>query len=141
MKKYILILASFCLLSFTKGPGEIEIPESIKRTFEQKFPNAIDVKWESDTENHYEVGFILDGKEKTAVFLLDGTFKEIETEIKVIELPKRVLKSIEKKFPLSTINFAQKIQRANNVVVYEVEVNTGIEEIDITLDMYGFEVD
>ncbi|MFO0358677.1 MAG: PepSY-like domain-containing protein [Sphingobacteriaceae bacterium] len=141
MKHYIIILASLCLLSFAKGPGEIEIPESIKRTFEQKFPNAIDVKWESDTDSHYEVGFILDGKEKTAVFTLDGNFKEIETEIKNIELPKRVLKSIEKKFPLSKVSFAQKIQRANNVVVYEVEVNTGIEEIDITLDQYGFEVD
>ena len=40
MKHYIIILASLCLLSFAKGPGEIEIPESIKRTFEQKFPKS-----------------------------------------------------------------------------------------------------
>lgn len=136
---YLTILSLFFV--FTGLAGEIVIPESIKRSFEQKFPNAHEVKWDGDSETHYEVGFIMDGKEKLAVFLLDGTFKEIETEIKVSELPKRIIKSVERKYPLSKIAFALKIQRSNNSIVYEVEVNTGIEEIDITLDAMGYEVD
>jgi hypothetical protein len=141
MKRLIYIFALLVFSVFTMHAGVIEIPESIKRSFEQKFPNAQGVKWDGDSETHYEVGFIMDGREKLAVFSLDGTFKEIETEIKVIELPRRVVKAVEKKYPLSKIAFALKIQRSNNSVVYEVEVNTGIEEIDITLDSMGFEVD
>ena len=141
MKKYILLVASVWLVTFNLVAGEIEIPESIKKSFTQKFPTAHDIKWDGDSESHYEVGFVLDGKDKIAVFLPDGTFKEIETEIKVSEIPKRVLNSVNRKFPLSKIAFALKIQRSNNTTVYEVEVNTGIEEIDITLDSMGFEVD
>lgn len=141
MKRYIFLAASICLFAFNSVAGEIEIPEAIKRSFVQKFPTAHDVKWDGDADTHYEVGFVLDGKDKIAVFLPDGTFKEIETEIKITELPKRVIKSIDRKFPLSKIAFALKIQRSNNTTVYEVEVRTGVEDIDVTLDAMGFEVD
>jgi len=141
MRKLKLLIASICLFAFNSYAGVIEIPEVIKRSFEQKFPTAHDVKWDGDADSHYEVGFILDGKDKIAVFLPDGTFKEIETEIKISELPKRVIKSIDRKFPLAKIGFALKIQRSNNTTVYEVEVRTGVEDIDVTLDSMGFEVD
>lgn len=141
MKKLVLILICLFSIAIEIKAGEIEIPVAIKKSFIQKFPSAQDVRWEGDAETHYEVGFILDGKEKTAIFLVDGTFKETETEIKVSELPKRVIKSINKKFPLAKIAFALKIQRGNNAVVYEVAVDTGIEEVDVTLDPLGYEVD
>jgi len=140
MKKIIVIIGCSLLLASNSIAGEIEIPMAIKKSFIQKFPMAQDVRWDGDTETHYEVGFVIDGKEKTAIFLVDGTFKETETEIKIAELPKRVIKSVNKKFPLAKISFALKIQRGNNSVVYEVAVDTGIEEVDVTLDSMGFEV-
>jgi hypothetical protein len=136
--RYLIIAASLVMLSFTGGK---EIPASIKRSFVALFPKAHNVKWDGDSRSHYEAGFVQDGKDNIAVFLPDGTFKEIETEIKNSEIPKRVLKAVNKKYPLSKISFALKIQRSNNTVVYDLEVNTGIEEVDITLDTMGYEVD
>ncbi len=138
----LFFIALFSILSLsTAMAGEIELPEAVKKNFEVRFPNASNIRWDGDSDTHYEVGFVMEGKEKIAVFLPDGTFKEIETEIKSNEIPKRVLKAIDKKFPLSTVTFALKIQRSNNSTVYELEVNTGLEEIDITLDPMGYEVD
>jgi hypothetical protein len=136
--KGILIIVSLVIMSFTGGK---EIPAAIKKSFIKLFPSAHNVKWDGDPRTHYEAGFIQDGKDNIAVFLPDGTFKEIETEIRAAEIPRRVLKAVSKKYPLSKISFALKIQRSNNTIVYDLEVNTGIEEIDITLDAMGFEVD
>ena len=126
------------MLSFKGGK---EIPASIKKSFIARFPLAHHVRWDGDSRSQYEVGFVQDGKDNIAVFLPDGTFKEIETEIKQSEIPKRVLKAVSKKYPLSKVSFALKIQRSNNTTVYDLEVNTGVEEIDITLDTMGYEVD
>ncbi len=141
MRKIIFVFVFTVVSSVTAMAGEIELPEAVKKNFEVRFPNASNIRWDGDSETHYEVGFVMEGKEKIAVFLPDGTFKEIETEIKSHEIPKRVLKAIDKKFPLATVTFALKIQRSNNSTVYELEVNTGLEEIDITLDPMGYEVD
>ncbi len=134
---FIIILLS----GFLCKAEIIEIPEVIKKSFEEKFPNARNAKWDSSAEKQFEVGFELNGKENVAVFLMDGTFKEIETEIKISEIPIRIKKSISKKFPLSKITYAIKVHRANDKIVYDLEVNTGIELLDITLDIMGFEVD
>jgi hypothetical protein len=134
----VLAIVSLMMLSFTGGK---EIPSAIKKNFVKLFPSAHNVKWDGDPRTHYEAGFVQDGKDNIAVFLPDGTFKEIETEIKTSEIPKRVLKAVGKKYPLSKISFALKIQRSNNTTVYDLEVNTGVEEIDITLDTMGYEVD
>ncbi len=136
--RYLVVLVSLVMMSFTGGK---EIPASIKRSFSTRFPTAHNIRWEGSSNTHYEVGFVQDGKDNVAVYLPDGTFKEIETEIKTSELPKRVIKAVNKKFPLSKIGFALKIQRSNNTVVYDIEVRTGVEEVDITLDPMGFEVE
>src|ERR1043165_500086 len=135
--RYVFLMVSVVLMSFTGGK---EIPAAIKKNFVKLFPSAHNVKWDGDA-SHYEAGFVQDGKDNIAVFLPDGTFKEIETEIRSTDIPKRVIKAVSKKYPLSKITFALKIQRSNNTTVYDLEVNTGIEEIDITLDTMGFEVD
>lgn len=134
----LFVVVSLILMSFTGGK---EIPASIKRSFSTRFPAAHNIRWEGSASTHYEVGFVQDGKDNVAVFLPDGTFKEIETEIKITELPKRVVKAVNKKFPLAKIDFALKIERSNNTVVYDIEVKTGVEDIDITLDPMGFEVE
>ena len=136
----VLVIVT-CLVMMTSFKGVKEVPASIKRSFNTRFPTAHNIRWEESTGTHYEVGFVQDGKDNVAVFLADGTLKEIETEIKTTELPKRVIKSVNKKFPLSKIGFALKIERSNNTVVYDIEVRTGVEDIDITLDPMGFEVD
>jgi hypothetical protein len=136
--RYLILVIGVMMLSFTGGK---EIPASIKKSFVKRFPTAHDIRWEGDSQTHYEVGFVDEGKDKVAVFLADGTFKEIETEIRISEIPKRVLKAVNKRFPLSKISFALKIQRSNNAIVYDLEVNTGIEDIDITLDAMGYEVE
>jgi len=136
-----LFLIGFCFFfSASLHADIIEIPEAIKKTFEELFPKVKMVKWDNAEGNRFEAGFVLNGKDVVAVFMPDGTFTEIETPIQSNELPLRVLKSIQKKFPLCKVTYAMKIQRANDVIVYDLEVDTGAESLDITLDSYGFEV-
>ncbi len=136
-----LIIPILILFQLSLRADVIEIPEVIKKNFEELFPGVRSVKWETIGANQFEAGFTLNGKEVVAVFMNDGTFKEIETEIHTKEVPVRVQKAVLKKFPLSKITYAVKVERKNNVIVYDLEVDTGIERLDITLNSMGYEVD
>jgi hypothetical protein len=121
--------------------GGIEIPEKIKRSFQLNFPNASEVKWEKANSGRFEVGFIENGKENLALINGDGVILEIESEINIPDLPKRVTSSVKKKYPYAQISYATVVLRNKEVVAYELEIKNGIDEFDITLNTLGFEVD
>jgi hypothetical protein len=121
--------------------GGIEIPEKIKRSFQLNFPNASEVKWERANSGRFEVGFIENGKENLALINGDGVILEIESEINIPDLPKRVTSSVKKKYPYAQISYATVVSRNKEVVAYELEIKNGIDEFDITLNTLGFEVE
>lgn len=140
MKKiYLTLLLSFVIAGGLIA-GDAEIPEKIKRSFELRFPNASAVKWEKVTPHQFEVGFVENGKESLAVINSDGTIAEIESEINILDLPKRITSSVKKKFPYASINYATIVSRNNIVVAYELEIKNGTDEFDITLNTLGFEI-
>jgi hypothetical protein len=117
----------------------IEVPDAIKKAFQQKFPTAKKVKWEKEGSNDYEASFLLNGKELSALYSPDGQLKETETEISISELPKAVVDALNKKYPNVKIDEAAKIERADNSIVYETEVKINKKKTDLLFDQNGNE--
>lgn len=73
------------------------LPESIKITFEDKYPNAEKVKVNTK-KDIYNIRFILNEKTTLAVFEKDGAWVKTETKLKLDDLPSTVVNAIDKKY-------------------------------------------
>ena len=138
MKK-LIIVAIFTMFS-TSALHATEVPEVVKKVFQQKFPTAKKVKWEKEKNNDFEASFILNDKEVSAVYSIDGQLKETETEIAVSELPKSVIDALVKKDANAKIEEAEKIERSDNTIIYETEVKINKKKRELLFDSNGNEV-
>lgn len=137
MKNLIILVLGLLFSSSTLKA--IEVPDVIEKAFQQKFPSAKKVKWEKEKSNDYEVSFILNNNEVSALYSPDGQLKETETEISISELPKAVVDALNKKHPNVKIDEAAKIERSDNSVVYETEVKINKKKTDLLFDENGNE--
>lgn len=137
MKNLIILVMGLLFSSSTLKA--IEVPEAIEKAFQQKFPTAKKVKWEKEKSNDYEVSFVLNNKEVSALYSPDGQLKETETEISISELPKAVVDALNKKYPNVKIEEVAKIERSDNTVVYETEVKINKKKTDLLFDQNGNE--
>ncbi len=137
MKNLIILVLVFLFSSLTLKA--IQVPEAVEKAFQQKFPTAKKVKWEKEGSNFYEASFLLNGKELSALYSLEGQLKETETEISISEIPKVVVDALNKKYPNVKIDEAAKIERADNSIVYETEVKINKKKTDLLFDQNGNE--
>jgi hypothetical protein len=138
MKK--LIIVAIVAMFSTSALFATEVPEVVKKAFQQKFPTAKKVKWEKEKNNDFEASFILNDKEISAVYSIDGQLKETETEIAVSELPKSVIDALEKKDANAKIEEAEKIERSDNTIIYETEVKINNKKTELLFDSNGNEI-
>ena len=136
--KNLIILVVGLLFSATTLKA-IEVPDAIEKAFQQKFPTAKKVKWEKEKSNNYEVSFVMDNKEISALYSPEGQLKETETEISISDLPKAVVDALNKKHPNVKIDEAAKIERSDNSIVYETEVKINKKKTDLLFDLNGNE--
>jgi len=123
MKKPLFLFACLCLV---KSAIALDVPEVVKNSFKQKFPNITNVKWEKEEKNEYEAEFKLDGKEMSSNFSADGKWLETETEISKEQVPSEVVSGLNKEFPKAKIKEAEKIEKADGSTWYEVEFRKGL---------------
>jgi hypothetical protein len=138
MKK--LIMVAIIAMFSTTALFATEVPEVVKKAFQQKFPTAKKVKWEKEKNNDFEASFILNDKEISALYSMDGQLKETETEIAVSELPKSVLDALAKKDANAKIEEAEKIERSDNTIIYETEVKINKKKTELLFDSNGNEI-
>jgi hypothetical protein len=138
MKK--LIIVAIVAMFSTTALHATEVPEVVKKAFQQKFPTAKKVKWEKEKNNDFEASFILNDKEISAVYSIDGQLKETETEIAVSELPKSVIDALAKKDANAKIEEAEKIERSDNTIIYETEVKINKKKTELLFDSNGNEI-
>ena len=138
MKK--LIIVAIVAMFSTTALHATEVPEVVKKAFQQKFPTAKKVKWEKEKNNDFEASFILNDKEVSAVYSIDGQLKETETEIAVSELPKSVIDALVKKDANAKIEEAEKIERSDNTIIYETEVKINKKKTELLFDSSGNEI-
>jgi len=135
MKK--LIMVAIIAMFSTTALFATEVPEVVKKAFQQKFPTAKKVKWEKEKNNDFEASFILNDKEISALYSMDGQLKETETEIAVSELPKSVIDALAKIDANAKIEEAEKIERSDNTIIYETEVKINKKKTELLFDSNG----
>lgn len=137
MKKSIAFIVVMLPATFTFAQKlkEADVPSAVKEAFVKKYPGA-KAEWEKEGSD-YEAEFKLDKVETSAVFAANGTFKEVEQEIKISELPKSVSEYCTKNFVGYKLDEATKITDSTGKVWYEVEMEKGKEEIDAVFDDQG----
>jgi uncharacterized lipoprotein YmbA len=86
MKQIAAMFIFTLLIAACSSETEIssaDLPEAVASAFKARYPDAADVEWEVEKEDgkqYYEAEFKLEGKEKEASFLEDGTFVEEEND-------------------------------------------------------------
>ena len=83
------------------------------------------------------VEFNLNKVESSAVFTAEGTFKELEQEIKLTELPKSASDYCTKNYAGWKLSEAAKITDAAGTVMFEAEMEKGKEHFDVMFDDKG----
>ncbi|MBI1286264.1 MAG: hypothetical protein GC178_01685 [Flavobacteriales bacterium] len=138
MKRSFPVLLSVLVLASACGHSEKEAentPKEVETAFNQKFPDAQKVKWEKENANEWEAEFELNGKEYSANFLKDGTWKETEYEISLAEVPEDVMHTIDTQFPDHEVQETELSERAlGNVYAFELENADEKVEVEITAD-------
>ncbi len=138
MKTIIATIALCFGLSYANAQHikESEVPAKVKEAFSKKYSGSKVEKWEKEGAD-YEAEFDLNKVESSAVFTADGTFKELEQEIKSSELPKAATDYCTKTFAEYKLSEASKITDASGKVMYEAEMSKGKEHFDAIFDNKG----
>ncbi len=115
---------------------EAEVPANVKDGFAKKYPGSKVKVWEKEGAD-FEAEFDLNKVESSAVFGANGTFKELEQEIKSTELPKTAVDYCTKTFVGYKLSEAAKITDATGKVMFEAEMTKGKEHFDVIFDDKG----
>lgn len=115
---------------------EKEVPEEIRLSFKESYPNASDVVWSLK-----ELGYEVDFKEESGAVELeydkDGKIVEEEVIISEAELPDNIIKYLEENYPQLHIGEAS-IEKNNGETVYELELLNGFfRDIELEFDING----
>ena len=128
MKNSFILIALFLFCTQLLA----QTPTAVQNTFKKKYPNATAVEWEAEADGTYEAAFKLNKKHMAAIFDAKGTWLETETAIKPKKLPKAVQAGIAATFPGFEIDEAEKIEKPDGTIEYEVEVEKedGKDEVE-----------
>lgn len=122
MKKIIpFFLVLFCLANLGSCKQKLNVPSAVQEAFEQKFLNTQEASWEYDSENNlWEVEFLVDETELSAVFNADGEWMETEMDIPFSELPQMIQDALNTDYPDYNIEELEWIESPEGVF-YEVD--------------------
>jgi hypothetical protein len=124
MGKLIFLFGFVALISISclKAQENNEVPAHIKSSFEKKYPNVKNVKWNKG-EEAYEAKFIENGI-KIAIHM-NKNGKEISKEyyVKVSDLPQRAQNYLRTKYSGTDFNEVSKVVNVEGETHYEAGTN------------------
>jgi uncharacterized membrane protein YkoI len=136
MKKLVILFVCILLsANFAQKKSGIQIPQNVKDKFAASYSSAIKIKWEVEKDN-FEVNFKLGKENKSVLYDKAANVLEVETEIKISDLPVKVREAVAKDHPGFKILEAAKIEK-NGKTVYEAEVRKGNNKTDLIYDEQG----
>lgn len=115
------------------------VPVAVLAAFQKQYPDVKITGVEKEEKNgqtYYEIESKDGRTERDILYSADGKVFEIEEEISVMSLPQRVKEAVNKAYPGSEIDEAEKITRGSTVE-YEVVVEVGDEEFEILVTADG----
>ena len=134
MKKLILmaVAAMITSLTFAQKTQDKNVPAIIKSAFQKQYPDAKEVKWETENGN-YEAEFEQTETDYSVLLDASGNIIETEIEISVDALPANAKEYVSQNHAGQKIKEAAKITDAKGTVTYEVE----IKGTDLVFDSNG----
>lgn len=129
--KKVSIIAAFFVTTIAVAQGH-KTPAAIRNAFAKAYPAATQVKYEKEDGN-YEVEFVLNGKEMSAVYDLNGALLATEEPVKANELPPAALTYYNAHYKGIAIKETTRIKDSKGVTTYEV----GTQKKDIIFDATG----
>lgn len=134
MKKLSLLVV--LVLTATLQSFAQDIPSKVKDAFDKKFPHAKSVEWEKESVSEWEAEFKMNGKEYSANFGTNGTWKETEYEVSIKELPDAIKNALNKEFKGYEIEDAE-ITETPTYRAYEVEIEKDETTMEVVIDKNG----
>jgi hypothetical protein len=129
---FLVLLLSVNLI--TENP-----PESIVKALKQKFPSAVNIKWEKKKYyDWWEASFNLRDKKATASFALDGRWVQSTLEITDMELLDEVKLAVKKDHPGCEILSAIITERFGLGTWYRVKIKCGDKLTESDYDNRGW---
>ncbi|MGB3182374.1 MAG: PepSY-like domain-containing protein [Cyclobacteriaceae bacterium] len=92
-----------------------------RATFEQKYPDAKDVDWNTDSNDYYEAEFEQDDEKYRADFEQDGTWIETENSIDYDDLPEAIQEAVKRDYDPDDITEVEQVDHAKKGKFYDVE--------------------
>lgn len=125
MKKYLLstLVGSVLLIVLLFGCGSVTVPQAVKDSFSQKYPQATKVSWESENGNYEANWGGKDGEANSITYTPSGTFVEIVKEILESQLPASADSYIKEHYKNAKFGDVGKVLDAQGKTSYEVEIN------------------
>ena len=138
MKKLLMFIVCVAfVLGVSAQKTKEEIPTAAKAGFAAKFPAAQKAKWSIEKPGEFEVDFILNKVEQSALVDTKGNIIETEVEVKESELPQAVKATIAKDFAGYKLDEITKATDAKGVVAFEMEAVKGKDKLAIEFDVNG----
>jgi len=135
---YLFLLGSIiCLFISCNSVAQEEVPESVRKNFQEKYPGENDPDWRLDKNNNFESHFKIDGIKYRADFSPDGHWIETETNIKKKNLPKPIKKILKKKYDDNKIYEIEKVEHFLKGTFYDVELKIDGHKKDIEFKADG----
>ncbi len=121
-----------CTMTFA-----VNVPTSVQKAFEQKFPNATNVKWDKENAHEYEASFDLNSKKYSANFSDQGKWLETESSISFNQLPVKVLSTYNTSNKGDIVKAVAKIETFQEITKYEIEYKQGLKTLETLYNENG----
>lgn len=134
MNKLVIVvtLSMMSFISFGQKIKDKDVPQQIRNSFHQKYPNVKVVHWDQEGKN-YEAGFEKSKVHHSVLFNAEAKIIETEVNVKLIDLPKKSLSYIKEHYKNQKIDEVAKIVTNDGTILYEIE----IQGKDIIFDQNG----
>jgi len=136
MRNLMILMVLVSTMAFNACGQKDNVPQKVKTAFAQKFPDAKKVKWDKENAREWEAEFMLNEKEYSANFDMEGNWKETEHEIKRNEIPAAVKATLENNFADYKIEEAEISETADGMV-YEFEIEKGESSMEVRISPDG----
>ena len=132
-----MLLATITLLACLAGYSQEKKESMVKPSaaaegaFKKAYPTATAAKWKKE-DNDFEVVFMKEKMEMSAVYTKEGQLKETEEKISTSQLPAAINNYVKQHYKQS-IKEAEKVVKGNGEINYEVVVG----EMELIFDKDG----
>jgi hypothetical protein len=138
MKKLFFVVAViFMAVTSCKSDN---VPEAVNKTFQNKFPNATNAKWDKENAHEFEAEFVWNGAKYSANFSDTGEWLETESTISFNQLPEKVQKAFNNSYPGANVKAVAKIETSKSTTKYEVEIKQSIKNKEVLYNEDGIEI-